>query len=168
VFSAGRNGVAVTQSDSLSNSPPVIVNTPQSGIFCAYEPLSLTVDAAGFGALHYQWYKDGSPLPDSDYRVFNNPYAGFDAAGQYVVLVTDGNGQSVTSQPAAVAIGLPQLNIKPLSNSVNISWPSSAIDYSLQSALTLSGPWNVMPYTTTNSVAAPATNGAGFYRLMRN
>lgn len=165
VFAAGQSGVDVMQSDSFSNSPPVIINGAQGGIVYAYEPLSLAINAAGIEPLHYQWFKDGVPIAGSDYQAYNNPRAGFDAAGQYVVVATAGNGQSATSQPITVIIGLPELTVAPVTNGVNISWPATALDYQLEFASSLNGPWSIVPYSITNSLVLPATNSACFYRL---
>jgi hypothetical protein len=96
---------------------------------------------------------------------YGNSSAPFGAAGQYSVVVTDRNGQSITSAPVSVIVTLPALNLAPAAGALSLAWPAGATNYGLQSATNLVGPWSSVPVAGTNSMTFPTTNSAQFYRL---
>jgi hypothetical protein len=165
LFAAGVNNQSLLLADSYSNAPPLFASPLQGGAFFAYNGLSLQADAAGFGTLTYQWWKDGVLLANATNRTFTTPSAGFSAAGQYAVVVTDRNGHSITSAPVVVTITAPALSLTPASGGLSLAWPAGAGSYSLQSAPALGGPWTLVPGLVTNSVLLSPTNAAQFYRL---
>lgn len=64
----------------------------------------LTVSAIGSTPLHYRWYKNGTPVPDSDLNPYTTPPLQFDDDGStYAVTVSNAYG-STTSQPATLNV----------------------------------------------------------------
>ncbi len=80
-----------------------IVNHPQSQIACPLGPVTLSVDAAGGGALSYQWRKDGQDLPGRTDRVLLIEHVGQQDEGDYDVVVRNECSMAV-SDPATVTI----------------------------------------------------------------
>lgn len=107
LFAAGSAGRQVTTGDIYATSPPMITVQPQGGSVYLHESISAQVSATGVTPLTYQWWKDGGPIANATNRVFINPSADFSAGGNYAVVITAGNGGSVTSAPAAISISAP-------------------------------------------------------------
>jgi len=107
LFAAGTAGVPITTADAFSNAPPIISTQPQSVTVYLHQPFSIAVSATGVAPLTYQWRKDGAPISYATNGIFANPAADFGAAGNYAVVITAGNGSSVTSAPALLTISAP-------------------------------------------------------------
>jgi T5SS/PEP-CTERM-associated repeat protein len=82
------------------------------------------------------------------------------------------NGASISYSPAGVTlnhvtgvIGEAQLTVQNQGQNRVISWPQTVQDYSLQSALNLSGPWSAVPATENTYVVAPQSPSV-FFRLI--
>ena len=63
----------------------------------------------------------------------------------------------------------PQIIIHQAGASVELSWPASAAGYVLESAVNfVSGPWNLVPGVTNNSVTLPIGSANQFFRLRQS
>ncbi|MCM1308458.1 MAG: immunoglobulin domain-containing protein [Butyrivibrio sp.] len=84
--------------------------------------ITLSVIATGgVRPFTYQWYKDGAPISDTNDMNFTKRNAALSDAGSYHVVVTDKNGDSVTSDFSAVTVNPIQLKITELSRDKEIS-----------------------------------------------
>lgn len=83
---------------------PVIVSAPQSAQRYAGGTVSFTVDATGQRPLSYEWFLNGTPVPDSD----TNRLAFMDLnsahAGNYTVKIQNALGSVTTPTPAVLTI----------------------------------------------------------------
>ncbi len=80
-------------------SAPLIVFEPLDQSAAEFYPVQMQVRAVGQGSLSYQWFENGSPIPDTNtdfYLSFSQPASG---AANYHVVVTDDHG-SVSSRVA--------------------------------------------------------------------
>ncbi|HEY3756640.1 MAG TPA: immunoglobulin domain-containing protein [Opitutaceae bacterium] len=131
--SAGTYTVVVTDgSGSTTSAPAVLTVNPVALPVIVEQPLSYQLEPGAQRDLQittayspvtptYQWYLNGTALPDGNdalYRIFNATSA---AAGTYTVEVTNAAG-TVTSIPATVTVGgsvAPTIYVQPASQTVN-------------------------------------------------
>jgi hypothetical protein len=83
----------------------VITQDPQSVSVCAGAPATLTVWAAGEGALTYQWQKVGVDVEGATSATLQIDHAGSATAGSYRCVVS-GECGSVVSNPAILDVAL--------------------------------------------------------------
>lgn len=91
--------------------------------------VAFSVLAAGNGALTYQWFKDGIPLPRETASVLRIATAGQGDAGGYRVRVRDGWGSTLTTADArltVVAAGWAPLGGRPIYSAPLLKQPALA------------------------------------------
>ena len=100
-------------------SLPEITSQPASATACVGDMVTLTVAATGVPALAYQWRKGGVDIGgETGTSLVIDPVALADA-GVYDVVVTDGNGCSVTSSAATLDVPeAPAVTADPTSRTV--------------------------------------------------
>jgi hypothetical protein len=96
---------AATLSVSSAATPPEIATPPQSVNLHVGEGLTLSVVAAGTPPLGYQWQRNGQDLADQTNPTLTLTTTTADNAGDYTVVVT--NGQGSTTSPAATVTLVP-------------------------------------------------------------
>ncbi len=107
LYAAGSAGRPVMQADAFTNAAPLIAQGPQPAAVYLHDPFALQVKAAGVAPLSFQWWFGAAPVPGATNSVCAKAAAEFADAGNYVVVVTAGNGLSVTSAPVALAVNAP-------------------------------------------------------------
>lgn len=95
------NGTVTTL--ELTTGAPRILTQPANQTVTAGGSVMLVVAATGGGALTYQWYKDGTTVPDATATTFGLTSVRTSDAGSYTVVVRNDAG-SVTSSPATLAV----------------------------------------------------------------
>jgi hypothetical protein len=110
-----------------------------------------------------QW--SGDPMfggTIDEFRIYNGP------------LLDDDIAASFAAGPDAVAASAPRLGISRVGSNIEITWPESAVGYSLQTAEQVNGPYAPAAVTpTTNSgtvkavVPVPASVTNAFYELKK-
>lgn len=98
----GPINLRVAQGDA-GGLPPAIVRQPLDVPVLEGFDGALAVAATGSAPLSYRWWKQGSPLPDSDGAVLPIDTAQLSDAGDYFVVVTNPFG-SVTSEVVTVTV----------------------------------------------------------------
>ena len=83
---------------------PLIATPPSSQAVWTGGSLVLSVSATGSGNLSYQWYRDTNLLPGATNATLTLASVGLADAGTYTVMVTNGDGGSVTSTGAIVTV----------------------------------------------------------------
>lgn len=102
----------------VNNGPPKILVEPSDRAVAPGAPLTLEVTASGEG-LSYQWYRNNQPLPGEEASVFSRAVVTADDAGDYKVVVTNGNGTQ-TSRTAKVEVyPVPVITVQPVARKVN-------------------------------------------------
>jgi len=98
--------------------------------------------------------------------------ANFSAPGTYQLQLAANNGQAATVASLVVTAVQPVISISQFSNAVQLSWPSNASNWMLQSqsnppAIGLGTNWMLIPGLVTNPFLVPIYSNAGsvFYRL---
>jgi hypothetical protein len=106
--------VSNTATLTVNANPPAIVTSPQSQTVQDQQQLTLSVTAQGSANLHYQWRKDGAPIPGASASNYTIPQVAYgESDGSYDVVVTNSVGvvtsssAQVTVQPLPVTITLP-------------------------------------------------------------
>jgi hypothetical protein len=116
----GVGGTSATASVSVAVSiPPVITTQPTDLSLAIGAAGTLSVSSTSFPAARYQWYLNGSPVPQETLSTINvGSGLGFPGAGTYTVTATNPFG-TVTSNHAVVTIGQPvQITSQPVSQTV--------------------------------------------------
>ncbi|MDI1334716.1 MAG: immunoglobulin domain-containing protein [Lacunisphaera sp.] len=85
--------------------PPVIATQPASQLVSPGGTSNLAVTATGTAPFTYQWYKDGAAIAGATVSSYTVSAFSIAKAGNYTVTVTNA-ARSVTSQPAALSLGL--------------------------------------------------------------
>lgn len=101
-----------------NNGPPIIVVEPADRAVAPGASLTLEVVASGEG-LSYQWYRDNQILSGEEASLLSRSAASVDHAGDYKVVVTNGNGTK-TSRTAKVEVyPVPVITAQPIARKVN-------------------------------------------------
>jgi hypothetical protein len=103
ILNAGLAGKDLTQADAFQNVPPTITTGPVSITRFAGETATFSVEAAGTGALTYQWKLNGNPIANATNATYSISSVKDTDQGQYVVVVTNAGG-SKESQPATLTV----------------------------------------------------------------
>lgn len=111
-LSATEIGILASQTDRgfcLTGSPPSITVHPQSGSYPPNTTHRLSVTATGTPPLTYQWYRNGTPLPDATGSTLDFNPARIDDGGRYEVVVRNAFGaeRSRTARLSPILLALP-------------------------------------------------------------
>lgn len=88
---------------NTNTGQPIIVGQPQSRMYMACDPATLSVTPTGNGPFSYQWYLNGTTPVGNNSQTLTLPGVTPTSAGTYKVQVSNGAG-SVTSSNAVVSI----------------------------------------------------------------
>jgi uncharacterized delta-60 repeat protein len=97
---------------------PVIIVPPQSQAMALGSIVTLSVEAAGDGPLHYQWRHNGVNLPDATTATLVLSGVGPEQAGEYSVEVSNMLGSTATPEARVLLAELPVINLQPASQTV--------------------------------------------------
>jgi hypothetical protein len=100
---SGVDGPRIVELDAFGPPPPVITTQPTGVVLNYAMPAIFAVDATGNGTLHYQWFKDGTPISGQTANIFRINSVTDADQGAYTVAVTDDNGTTM-SGPATLSI----------------------------------------------------------------
>jgi hypothetical protein len=158
---------------------PVIVQQPQN-LFVATNGTALfSVQAAGSGALAYQWRKDGANVEGAIGSTLAVPNVQLPDEGLYSVVITDVNG-SVESHPARLTVLIMPVFIEqPTSQTVTVGQPVTftatisgnppPFEFEWRRGAVLLARETTSVASTTFTIPSVRTNDAGFYRaIVRN
>ena len=111
--SGSYTAVATNAGGSVTTNPAIVTIQPPVGPSIVTQPSNVTValgstvafsvTVTGSNPLIYQWFKDGSPIPNATNSSCNFSPAGMASAGSYHVTVTNALG-AVTSNSATATI----------------------------------------------------------------
>jgi hypothetical protein len=165
-------GQLESEAATLSVVDPAIISQPGSLSTAAGAAVSFTVLACGTPPLLCQWFQNASPIAAATTSALLLTNVQPAQNGAYCVVVTNVFGP-VTSSVAFLSVFLPGNLLPPLTTSSPYDLRFAGVpgrSYSLQRALTLSGPWTTLG---TLAVAADAVGvfqdpspprSAAFYR----
>jgi hypothetical protein len=88
-------------------TPPSILQQPANQAVPTGSSVTFTVVASGPSDLSYQWSKDGSTITNAISSSYTIESVQDSDVGNYTVLVSGNNGQTVTSNPATLTIMSP-------------------------------------------------------------
>ncbi|MFP4661704.1 MAG: immunoglobulin domain-containing protein [Halanaerobiales bacterium] len=88
---------------SSEESPPTIINQPESATVRTDDTVTFSVTATGNPEPDYQWQKDGQDIVGADEAIYTITEVQTDDAGDYRVVVSNSEG-SVTSNPAELIV----------------------------------------------------------------
>jgi hypothetical protein len=102
---AANKMAAAPPPSSISPVPLVITQQPQNATTPLGQAASFSVLVTANGTPSYQWSKNGATIPGATSSIYVTPAVTLgDSGSVFTVTVQDG-GQSVTSQPATLAVG---------------------------------------------------------------
>lgn len=127
--------LAAGLSVAVGNAQPVINQQPASQIVASGDTAALSVVVAGTPPLFYQWDFNGTVLPNATNAALTLANVQTNAAGNYIVIVTNGSG-SVTSLIATLTVLPAGTVIEPLTNEVTTNGGNAAF-----SVAVLGGPF---------------------------
>ncbi len=99
----GRLLVAVMALECGLLAGPLIVVPPRNQAVLLGEAVTLQVEASGVPPLTYQWRRDGEDLDSATLRTLSVPSVTLKELGDYVVVVRDATGETV-SRPASLLL----------------------------------------------------------------
>lgn len=99
----GRLLVAVMALECGLSAGPLIVVPPRNQAVLLGEAVTLQVEASGVSPLTYQWRRDGEDLDSATLRTLSVPSVTLKELGDYVVVVRDATGETV-SRPASLLL----------------------------------------------------------------
>ena len=99
----GRLLVAVMALECGLLAGPLIVVPPRNQAVLLGEAVTLQVEASGVSPLTYQWRRDGEDLDSATLRTLSVPSVTLKELGDYVVVVRDATGETV-SRPASLLL----------------------------------------------------------------
>jgi len=128
---AYTNGIAasdvLTNTYSITLTPPAIATPPQGGSVVEGAALTLSVGATGSAPLIYQWAFAGSDIPGATNSTLQLAPVTTNSAGAYTVKVTN-DGGSATSDPATLTVlpnPLPWIAQQPQDQTINLGIPAT-------------------------------------------
>lgn len=83
-----------------------VVVTPSSAVLVGTD-LQMVASVAGYGSLSYQWSKDGVPIEGATASLLSISEATISNSGSYTLTVTDGLGQTATSESVEITVSEP-------------------------------------------------------------
>jgi hypothetical protein len=89
---------------------PVVQLLASSQSVVIGNPFTLSAEASGSGALHYQWYRNGTPIAGANVAQYEVPAATLQDSGNYTVAVSNEAGTTTS------AAGL--VNVRPPSPAI--------------------------------------------------
>jgi len=107
VITATNNGGSATVNLSFEVDPPgpVITTQPHGLVLAQGSQAGFTVAASGTGVLSYQWCRNGTPIGGAVSAAYTlGAIAPADDRAVFTVIVTDGAGNSTTSDPAILSV----------------------------------------------------------------
>ncbi|GAB5464923.1 MAG: hypothetical protein Kapaf2KO_03590 [Candidatus Kapaibacteriales bacterium] len=118
-ITSSSDGSVTDESDSniKVNAEPTIMMHPVGGSTCSGGDLTLSVTAEG-GDLTYLWKKNGTTVPGANQATLQLNNTDSDDSGSYTVDISNGCGNTVTSNAATVTIDQsPLITVQPKSTS---------------------------------------------------
>lgn len=107
VLAANSLGASATNGETLIVNAPVTISlSPQSQVASPGSSVTLSVAAAGSGALLYQWFKNGVAVDGAVYPTYTITSALASDAGAYFATVANSFG-SANSAAATLAVNVP-------------------------------------------------------------
>jgi hypothetical protein len=143
-----------------------VVRQPVQASFASNGALTLSVIAAGLRPMSFQWYKDGVPLPNSpnvsgaDTATLTLSAASAADAGRYTLRMSNAHH---TQDSAAILVGPAASGLSTYLAGENLvlSWSGNGL---LETAVTLTGPWQALP-AATSPYTVPTDAAHRFFRL---
>ena len=113
-------GVATSQLASLSvyYVPAQITANPGDITTMQNSPATLSAQASGTPPISYQWYKEGTAIPNATNSSLILPSLLYNDSGHYYVVAANPAPSAATSGVAMVIVNLPAYNIMPITNYV--------------------------------------------------
>jgi hypothetical protein len=139
--SSEYRGGFLLQSDPLNSQPPSIDVQPSDLSLGISQTRTLPMIASGSAPLHFQWHKDGLPIPSATRPHFEIIDSQLSDSGNYFAVVTNDFG-SVTSRVAQVVVAEPalELALKHELRWVQMSFQGYPTNLAPTSVIELSGP----------------------------
>ena len=149
------SGVTVTSREARLTvtlpTPPVINQQPADLTVDLGASASFHVQASGTPPLHYQWFFGFGSLPGETNATLALLHVTTNQAGTYRVLVQNPTGIDVFSRAATLTVSVPPppvnerllLGLSRSGQNIVLSWPASAVGFSLEVTERLGAPtWN--------------------------
>lgn|GEM_PF-3552609 len=101
-------------------SAPEIATHPVGQLVPLEGSISLNVAATGAGMLHYQWWRDGTRLENSDFAVLVLDAAHEEVGGEYVAVAYDEYGVSASESALLEIPDVPEIVTEPTALAVSV------------------------------------------------
>jgi len=88
-------------------TPPIIVQQPQNATVVSGSSVTFNIVVGGPSDLSYQWTKDGANIVDATNSTYTIACVQDSDAGNYTVIISKNNGQTITSNPATLTVIAP-------------------------------------------------------------
>lgn len=154
------------RAEATITGPPVITKQPTSLVVCLGDSATLSVNAIGSSRLTYQWYHNGSSVPNATNNTFSIAWVDTNETGGYSVMINSCLG-ATTSQAVSLNVSDPSQTSPCLriergaSGFAIVSWTAFyGSAWTLQEAITPDGPGNPVPWV--NSSATPTLMGSRY------
>jgi hypothetical protein len=104
----GLDNLVIATATLVEGNPPVVTRAPEPQVVRVGDAAAFQVSAASVGAIDYQWFLDGTPIPDATNSWYAIPavYPGWnvpETPGNYSVRVSNAYG-SVTRPPVPLIV----------------------------------------------------------------
>ena len=114
----GTNDVATVTIDNDDSPAPLIISQPRTRALVVGNRAIFSVTVSGLAPFHYQWRKNGTPIPGANGSSYILPSAQPADAGTYAVVITNDFGETFSDNAALTVFPLPSIVEQPHSQSV--------------------------------------------------
>jgi predicted outer membrane repeat protein len=101
--------MGVYEFGSMVGTAPAITQNPENQEVCEGETATFSVSATGSQPLVFQWLKNGNPVSGANQSIFTLNSTTLGDAGGYSCKVTNGAGETVTSDEATLTVNEPAI-----------------------------------------------------------
>jgi hypothetical protein len=120
--------------------PPQIIQPPLGGFGAVGSNFYLTVTAAGWDPLSYQWQKDGLAIPSATATNYSRTNLTLADSGAYTVVITNFLG-SVTSSVATLTVGYPPVVVAQPQSLTNFAGSTATFSCTVTGSLPMNLQW---------------------------
>jgi len=101
---SSQYGVSLYEFEVYASAAPTVTTQPLTQSVVAAQSVQFSVGVQAAGPLTYQWRRGGTPINGATQATYGFVVAQSDTGATFDVVITDGNGNTATSQPATLTV----------------------------------------------------------------